>query len=186
MMTVAGCIVDRNANLRSHRQGRGCSCHRAGESTRPSGCGRRPTGSPEPKEFRNAEPDPIQGSRPGNHPGGSRTTGSVAGSALSHVPWRMAPAMEPSLGKTAQQTADRRQGRRRGGSRGALVHMHAANMRARALSAVIQDIRAAGFISYNAVARELNRRRVPTLRNGRQWYPTTVSRLLVRLSKMKA
>jgi hypothetical protein len=63
--------------------------------------------------------------------------------------------------------------------------MHAANMRARALSAVIQEIRAAGFISYNAVARELNRRRLPTLRNGRQWYPTTVSRLLVRLSKMK-
>jgi hypothetical protein len=63
--------------------------------------------------------------------------------------------------------------------------MHAANMRARALSAIIQDIRAAGFISYNAVARELNRRRVPTLRGGRQWYPTTVSRLLVRLSKLK-
>jgi hypothetical protein len=39
--------------------------------------------------------------------------------------------------------------------------MRAANMRARALSVVIQDIRAAGFISYNAVARELNRRRVP-------------------------
>jgi hypothetical protein len=60
--------------------------------------------------------------------------------------------------------------------------MHAANMRARALSAVIQDIRAAGFISYNA---ELNRRGVPTHRGGRQWYPTSVSRLLVRLSKMK-
>ena len=63
--------------------------------------------------------------------------------------------------------------------------MHAANMRARALSAVIQDIRAAGFISYNAVARELNRRGVPTHRGGRQWYPTSVTRLLVRLSKMK-
>jgi hypothetical protein len=63
--------------------------------------------------------------------------------------------------------------------------MHAANLRARALSAVLHEIRAAGFISYNAVARELNRRGVPTLRGGRQWYPTTVSRLLVRLSKMK-
>jgi hypothetical protein len=58
-------------------------------------------------------------------------------------------------------------------------------MRARALSAVIQDIRTAGFISYNAVARELNRRGVPTLRHGKRWYPMTVSRLLVRLSKMK-
>ena len=77
-------------------------------------------------------------------------------------------------------------GRRRGGSRGALAHKHAANMRARALSAVVQDIRAAGFISYNAVARELNRRGVPTLRHGKQWYPTTVSRLLVRLAKMRS
>jgi hypothetical protein len=38
--------------------------------------------------------------------------------------------------------------------------MRRANMRARALSAVIQEMRAAGFISYNAVARELNRRGV--------------------------
>ena len=67
-----------------------------------------------------------------------------------------------------------------------LAHKHAANMRARALSAVIQDIRAAGFISYNAVARELNRRQVPTLRHGKHWYPTTVSRLLVRLAKMRS
>jgi len=59
------------------------------------------------------------------------------------------------------------------------------DMRARALSAVIQDIRAAGFISYNAVARELNRRGVPTFRGGKQWYPATVSRLLVRLAKMR-
>ena len=92
---------------------------------------------------------------------------------------------QPSAGKTGRPLADRSQGRRRGGSRGALAHMHAANLRAWALLAVIQEIRAAGFISYNAVARELNRRRVPTHRGGRQWYPTTVSRLLVRLSKMK-
>jgi hypothetical protein len=87
--------------------------------------------------------------------------------------------------KTGSALADRSQGRR-GGSRNALAHKHAANMRARALSAVIQDIRAAGFISYNAVARELNRRQVPTLRHGKQWYPTTVSRLLVRLAKMRS
>ena len=63
--------------------------------------------------------------------------------------------------------------------------MHAANMRARALSAVIQDIRAAGFISYNAVSRELNRQQVSTLRHGKQWYPMTVSRLLVRLARIR-
>jgi hypothetical protein len=67
-----------------------------------------------------------------------------------------------------------------------LAHMRAANMRARALSAVIQEIRAAGFVSYNAVSRELNRRQVPTLRGGKHWYPTTVSRVLVRLAKMKS
>jgi hypothetical protein len=64
--------------------------------------------------------------------------------------------------------------------------MYAANTRALALSAVIQEIRAAGFISYNAVSRELNRRQVPTLRGGKQWYSTTVSRLLVRLAKMRS
>jgi hypothetical protein len=80
-------------------------------------------------------------------------------------------------------SADTNSGRRR--RSGALAYKHAANMRARALSAVIQDIRTAGFISYNAVARELNRRGVPTLRHGKRWYPMTVSRLLVRLSKMK-
>jgi hypothetical protein len=66
-----------------------------------------------------------------------------------------------------------------------LAHKLAANRRALALSAVIQEIRVAGFISYNAVARELNRRQVPTLRGGKQWYSTTVSRVLIRLAKMK-
>jgi hypothetical protein len=55
-------------------------------------------------------------------------------------------------------------------------------MRARALAPVIKELRAAGYISYNAVSRELNRRQVPTLRGGKRWYATTVSRLLVRLA----
>src|SRR5580693_7239462 len=79
-----------------------------------------------------------------------------------------------------------RSSHRRGRSRGALTDMHAANTRALALSAVMQEIRAAGFISYNAVSRELNRRQVPTLRGGKRWYPTTVSRVLVRLAKMRS
>jgi hypothetical protein len=90
----------------------------------------------------------------------------------------------PSSGKSGPALANRSSGRRNGGRRGALAPKHAANLRALALSAVIQEIRAAGFISYNAVARELNHLQVPTLRGGKQWYPTTVSRLLVRLSKM--
>jgi hypothetical protein len=67
-----------------------------------------------------------------------------------------------------------------------LAHIHAANRRALALSAVIRDIRAAGFISYGDVARELNRRQVATFRHGKRWYPTTVSRVLIRLAKMRS
>jgi hypothetical protein len=66
-----------------------------------------------------------------------------------------------------------------------LAHKLAANLRARTLAPVIQELRAAGFISYNAVSRELNRRQVPTLRRGKRWYPTTVSRLLVRLARLR-
>jgi predicted RNase H-like HicB family nuclease len=40
---------------------------------------------PAATELRNAEPDPVQGSRTGNHPGGSRAPGGVADAALSHV-----------------------------------------------------------------------------------------------------
>jgi hypothetical protein len=50
---------------------------------------------------------------------------------------------------------------RRGETPGALTHMVAANLRARALAPVIQELRAAGVVSCGAVARELNRRRVP-------------------------
>src|SRR5215203_2012437 len=73
--------------------------------------------------------------------------------------------------------------RGRGRAPGALSHMVAANLRARALAPVVRDIWAAGFMSYHAMSRELNRRRVPTLRGGKQWYPMTVGRLLVRLER---
>ena len=68
---------------------------------------------------------------------------------------------------------------------GALAHMVAANLRAGALAFVIQELRAAGFVSYGAVARELNRRQAPPLRGGKRWYPMTVSRVLVRLAKQR-
>lgn len=61
--------------------------------------------------------------------------------------------------------------------------MVAANLRARALAPVVRDIWAAGFMSYHAMSRELNRRRVPTLRNGKQWYPMTAGRVLMRLER---
>ena len=73
--------------------------------------------------------------------------------------------------------------RRRGQRRGALSHMVAANLRARALAPIVREIWAAGFMSYNALSRELNRQNVPTLRAGKQWYPMTAGRLLVRLER---
>jgi hypothetical protein len=61
--------------------------------------------------------------------------------------------------------------------------MLSANLRARALALVIREIWAAGYMSYNAVSRELNRRQVPPLRGGKQWYPMTAGRVLVRLER---
>ena len=72
---------------------------------------------------------------------------------------------------------------RRGQAPGALSHMVAANLRARALAPIVREIWADGFMSYNAVSRELNRRNVPTLRGGKQWYPMTAGRVLVRLER---
>lgn len=66
---------------------------------------------------------------------------------------------------------------------GALSHMVAANLRARTLASTVREIWAEGFTSYNAVARELNRRQVPPLRGGKQWYPMTAGRLLMRLER---
>jgi hypothetical protein len=71
------------------------------------------------------------------------------------------PAMRnPCAAKSDSALAIRSSGRR-GGTPGALAHMVAANLRAGALAPVIQELRAAGFVSYGAVARELNRRQVP-------------------------
>jgi hypothetical protein len=73
--------------------------------------------------------------------------------------------------------------RPRGQAPGALSHMVAANLRARALAPIVREIWACGFTSYNSVCRELNRRGVPPLRGGKQWYPMTAGRLLVRLER---
>lgn len=73
--------------------------------------------------------------------------------------------------------------RQRGRAPGALSHMVAANLRAQALAPTIREIWAAGYMSYNAVSRELNRRQVPTLRGGKKWYPMTAGRLLMRLER---
>jgi hypothetical protein len=56
----------------------------------------------------------------------------------------------------------------------------AADARARALLPTIRELMAAGFISRQRLADELNRRKTPTARGGR-WRYTTVLRLLTRL-----
>jgi len=56
-----------------------------------------------------------------------------------------------------------------------------AEARARALSPVIAEIRAAGVHSYNGIAAQLNARGIPTARGGR-WAATQVSDIVLRLS----
>jgi hypothetical protein len=113
--------------------------------------------------------------------------GALASSRIARRPLR---SVQPAMGNHSAAKSDpalsNRSSGRRGGGPGALAHMRAANMRARALAPVIKELRAAGFISYNAVSQELNRRQVPTLRRGKRWYPTTVSRLLVRLARVRS
>ena len=100
-------------------------------------------------------------------------------------PRYLPPSMtNPYAAKSDSALAIRSPGRR-GETPGALTHMVAANLRARALAPVIQELRAAGVVSCGAVARELNRRQVPPLRGGKRWYPMTVRRVLVRLAKRR-
>jgi hypothetical protein len=63
---------------------------------------------------------------------------------------------------------------------GALANKRAADARARAFASTLRGLRAAGFISRQAQADELNRRRIPTARGGR-WQYVTVVRMLARL-----
>ena len=56
---------------------------------------------------------------------------------------------------------------------------HQADQRAASMQPLIEEIRASGIITYAGIAKELNRREVPTARRGK-WYPTTVLNLLSR------
>jgi hypothetical protein len=69
---------------------------------------------------------------------------------------------------------------RRRSTHGALANMRAADSRARALASTVRELKAAGFISHQALADELNRRGMPTARGGR-WHYTAVVRMLARL-----
>jgi hypothetical protein len=61
---------------------------------------------------------------------------------------------------------------------------HAADVRAKALASTIGKIQNAGFVSINAITRELSEREIPTARGGK-WHPTSVKRLLHRLERLE-
>ena len=63
---------------------------------------------------------------------------------------------------------------------GGAATRRAAQKRAEALRSLLRDLCAAGIVTLQDIAEELNKRHVPTARGGR-WHRTTVSRLLVHL-----
>jgi transposase len=67
-----------------------------------------------------------------------------------------------------------------GGTNSNLAFKPVADVRAKALAPTIAKLRRAGFVSIQAIARELNERGIPTPR-GAKWHHTTVERLLTRL-----
>jgi hypothetical protein len=62
----------------------------------------------------------------------------------------------------------------------ALANKRAANSRARALLPTVCALRAKGFVTYRALADELNRKGIPAPQGG-SWHLTTVVRMLTRL-----
>jgi recombinase len=63
---------------------------------------------------------------------------------------------------------------------GGLASKRAADRRAPALVPIIRKLMAPGFVSYRALADELNRKGIPAARGGR-WHYTTLVRMLKRL-----
>jgi DNA invertase Pin-like site-specific DNA recombinase len=81
------------------------------------------------------------------------------------------------LGNPNGARALRRAGK---GNRAAIKTLKAkADDYARDVLPIIEDIRAAGHVTYEAIADELNKREIITVRGG-QWHPSTVLRLLQR------
>jgi len=64
-----------------------------------------------------------------------------------------------------------------------LAHKRAADARAKALASTIRELRKAGFVSFTAIARELNEREIQTAW-GSKWHRSGVSRLLRRLERL--
>jgi hypothetical protein len=65
-----------------------------------------------------------------------------------------------------------------------LASKRVADVRAEAFGPTIRKLRKAGFVSINAIARELNERGIPTARGGK-WHLSSVTRLLERLARLE-
>jgi hypothetical protein len=65
-----------------------------------------------------------------------------------------------------------------------LISKQVADARAEAFGPTIRELRKAGFVSIQAIARELNERGIATARGGK-WRLTTVTRLLKRLERLE-
>jgi hypothetical protein len=70
-----------------------------------------------------------------------------------------------------------------GGTDNNLGWTRVADLRAEALRPTIYNLRKAGFVSISAIAREVNKRGIPTPRGGK-WHMTMVTRLLERLDRL--
>ena len=64
-----------------------------------------------------------------------------------------------------------------------LMNKRPADARAEVFGPIIQSLRKGGFVSIQAIARELNKRRIRTPQGGK-WHLTTVTRLLKRLARL--
>jgi len=65
-----------------------------------------------------------------------------------------------------------------------LASKRVADVRAEAFGPTIRKLRKAGFVSIQAIARELNERGIPAARGGK-WHLTSVTRLLERLERLE-
>jgi hypothetical protein len=64
-----------------------------------------------------------------------------------------------------------------------LASKQAADAQAKALASTIRALQAKGLVSFSAIARALNERKIPTALGGK-WHPTSVKRVLQRLRKL--
>jgi hypothetical protein len=63
-----------------------------------------------------------------------------------------------------------------------LASKQVADARAKALASTIRELQVNGLVTFSAIARELNERKLPAAL-GSKWHPTSVKRLLRRLAQ---